>query len=442
MKKVFKRVFTGFMAATMLVSLAACSPEAKDSKKSADNSKSTSTKKETKKADPNKTEIVYWGDWGGQGQKQFEYMLDKFNESQDKISAKYELQQDMITKFLTASVSGKAPDIMFWDRWRTSLYAPKNVLHPIDELMSRDKVNADDFYSEAIKELTNDGKLYGLPLTVDNRCLFYNKTLLEEKGIKPPTNWDELRAAAKALTEWDGDKLVRAGLSLKDTGLFNMWVQQAGGSMVSEDGKKTTFNNEAGKTVLNFWKQLMFEDKVYKVGFETGLGEGIDAFATGKVAMIYTGPWMLDTYKKYGKDLDFGVIAPPAGPNGDKGGIVGGFGLVIPEKAKHKEESWELMKWWLAVPENAVMYSKMSLNIPGVKAATEDSFYSGDDLYNPFLEAFEFSTVRPPFPQYSNMECKALIPQLELFMEGKLTIEEALDKAQELGDKILVEKVK
>lgn len=386
------------------------------------------------------TEIVFWGDWGGEGQKQFEYMLNAFNESQDDIVASYALQQDMITKFLTATVSGEAPDIMFWDRWRTALYAPKGVLHPIDEYMERDGIDVNDFFGEALKELSYDGKLYGLPLTVDNRSLFYNKKMFEEKGLEPPTTWEELRQVAKELTVWNGDKLEVAGFSLGDVGLFNMWLQQAGGQMVSEDGKKTTFNNEAGLAVLDFWDTLLNEDKVYQIGFESGLGEGIDAFATGKVAMIYTGPWMLSTYKNYGKDLDFGVAAPPAGPNGDRGGIIGGFGLVIPEAAEHKEAAWELMKWWLAEPENAAMYCKMSLNIPGVKAATKDSFYD-DDYYGPILDTFEFAKIRPPFAQYSNMEVKALIPQLQLFMEGRQSAEETLRKAQEMGDKILLQGV-
>jgi multiple sugar transport system substrate-binding protein len=64
-------------------------------------------------------------------------MADAFNKSQDKIKVKYVLQEDMITKFLTAATSGGSPDIMFWDRWRTSLYASKNVLHPIDDYFEK-----------------------------------------------------------------------------------------------------------------------------------------------------------------------------------------------------------------------------------------------------------------------------------------------------------------
>lgn len=390
----------------------------------------------------NPVEIVYWGDWGGEGQKQFETMMDAFNKSQNKIVAKYVVTQDMITKFLTASVSGQAPDIMFWDRWQTALYAPKGVLYPIDKLMARDRIKKDLFYSEPLRELTWNKKLYGLPLTVDNRSLFYNKKLFAEKGLEPPKTWEELRQCAIKLTQWDGDKLVRAGFSLQDVGLFNMWLQQAGGQMLTNDGKKTAFNSKAGLKVLNFWSELLNKDKVYKVGFENGLDKGIDAFINGKVAMLYTGPWMLSTYKNYGQGFEFGIASPPAGPSGNKGAICGGFGLVIPSAAKHKEEAWELMKWWLTNPQNAAYYGKTSLNIPGLKSAVNDPFYAQDSMYKPFLDTMEFAKIRPPYIGYSSMETQALIPELQLFMEGKVSAADALKKAQVMGDKILAENQK
>ena len=116
--------------------------------------------------------VTFWGDWGGEGERQFNVMVDAFNASQDKIRVEYVVQEDMITKFLTASTAGDAPDIMFWDRWRTALYAPRGVLMPINEYMERDGVSVDEFYSEAIRELSWDGNVYGLPLTVDARALF------------------------------------------------------------------------------------------------------------------------------------------------------------------------------------------------------------------------------------------------------------------------------
>jgi multiple sugar transport system substrate-binding protein len=382
-------------------------------------------------------ELTFWGDWSGEGQTQFETMVDAFNKSQDKIHVKYVLQQDLITKFLTAATSGGAPDVLLWDRWRTSLYAPKNVLHPIDDFIDQDSLSKADFYGEALKELTYNDKLYGLPLTVDARALFYNKKLLADAGVaSPPTTWQELEDAAIKTTKWNGSKLETAGFSLGDNGLFSMYLQQAGGTMMTDDGK-TNFNNDKGKMVLDFWDKLMNQDKVYKTGFEQGLGESTDAFATGKLAMTYTGPWMLATYKKYGKDLDFGVVPPPAGPNGDKGSVMGGFGLVIPEASKHQQAAWEFIKWWTANKDNALLWAKTSLNIPGFKPAIEDSYFQDDPFWRPFLDTLDFAKIRPQHPGYSVMEGDALIPNLELFMQKKQSADDTLKKAQQQGDKLL-----
>ena len=439
-----------FLAASMLIGmLAACAPAVTPTTSTAPSTavaangqpaQSAVTEQPTVAAPASGqvTEVTFWGDWSGEGEKQFNTMVDAFNKTHPTIHVKYVVVQDMLTKFLTASTSGQAPDVMFWDRWRTSLYGPKNVLAPIDDFMAKDGVNRDDFYKEALRELTYNGKLYGLPITVDARALFYNKKLLDAAGVNPPATWDELEQAAVKLTKWNGNKLDVAGFSLQDVGLFNMYLQQAGGKMLSDDGNSTAFNSPQGMDVLNFWDKLM-KDKVYQVGFEQGLGEGQDAFVNGKVAMMYTGPWMLSTYKKYGKDLQFGVVPPPAGPRGDKGSVMGGFGLVIPAASKNKEAAWEFIKWWTADPQNSLLWAKTSLNIPGNIKAIQDPFFQNDPFWKPFLETLQFAKIRPPYAGYSPMETDGLMPKLQLFMEGKADAATTLKQAQEAGDKILKE---
>ena len=384
------------------------------------------------------TEVTFWADWSGDRQPAVEQMVSDFNASHPNIHVTYVVVEDPVTKFLTASTSGQAPDVMIWDRNGTALYAPKGVLEPLDEYMAKDGVTSDTFYSEALRELTYDGKVYGLPMTVDCRALFYNKKLFADAGItNPPTNWDELEQDAIKLTKWDGDKLQVSGFSLSDAGLFSMYLMQAGGQLLSEDGTKTAFNSDQGMAVLNYWDKLINTDKVYQIGFESGLGEGTDAFVTGQVAMMYSGPWALSTYEKYGDQLDFGVAPAPAGPNGDKGSVMGGFGMVIPSAAKNKEAAWEFIKWWNADADNALNFAKLSWNIPANLKAIEDPFFQDDPFWKPILDTLAFAKIRPTITGYSTMEANALVPKLQLFVQGKLSAADALSQAQTEGDKIL-----
>lgn len=384
------------------------------------------------------TKLTFWGEWSGEGEAQITGMVDAFNAAHPDIQVEYVVQEDMITKFLTGATSGMVPDMMIWDRWQTALYAPRGVLAPINDSMSQDGIVASDFYEEAIRELSAGDQVYGLPLTVDARALFYNTAHLTEAGVRPPATWDELAAAAVALTKREGDKLIQSGFSLGDVGLFSMYLRQAGGEMLTEDGSRTAFNNPQGLSVLEFWKGLM-DQGVYEVGYESGLGEGQDAFVTGKVSMHYTGPWMLSTYQKYGAELDFGVVQPVAGPNGDLGGVMGGFGLVITEASKNKDAAWQVLKWWLADPANALTWGETSRNIPGNRTAAQDPLFSDDPHIAPVLDTLEFAKIRPTYAGYSPMEVDALIPNLQLFMEGKQSAEDTLAKAQEDGDRILAE---
>lgn len=256
-----KKVLLAILSMVLLLSLAACGG-------SSDSSKDKNGKEE----------IVMWGSWSGDQIKQLEKQIDSYNKSQDKYKVKYVMQENVEEKLLTGIAGGELPDIIMWDRYQTALYAPKGVLEPLDKLVKEDNLKMDDFYEESVKEMTYSDKLYGLPLLNDNRILFYNKKLLQEAGVKPPTTWDELATVAQKTTKWDGNKMTQAGMSLQDVGLFNLYLMQAGGELVTSDNKETAFNSEQGLEVLNYWDKMQNDLKVYQRGFD----DGSDAFAKWK----------------------------------------------------------------------------------------------------------------------------------------------------------------
>lgn len=381
-----------------------------------------------------KQKITFWGSWSGDQVDQLNQLIDQYNDSQDKYEVTYKVQDNVEEKLLTGMAGGEIPDVILWDRINTAMYAKKNALLDLDDLIKKDNVDMGDFYEETVKEMQYDNKQYGIPLLVDNRSLFYNKTLLKEAGLEPPKTWDELLDVAKKTTKWDGKTLVQAGFSLDDVGLFNMWLQQAGGTMLNADNTATAFNSEAGMTVLDFWDQLMNQAKVYQQGFN----DGSDAFAAGKVAMTYNGPWALADYDKV-DGLDYGVVPPVTGPNGDKGALTGGFGLVIPKTAKNQEAAWDFIKWWTTSPDIGVEFAKISTWLPANIEAAQNTYFTENEKYKAFVETMDFAKIRPTVMGYSDVEKLALIPQLENVFSGKTTPQKALENAQQQGDKILKE---
>jgi multiple sugar transport system substrate-binding protein len=388
------------------------------------------------------TEITMWGSWGGDQVGQLESQLNAYNASQTKYHITYAVQDSMEEKLLTAIVSNQAPDVVLWDRFNTSVYAPKGAFTQLDDMVKADSIDLSMFYGPTIDELSYDGKLYGIPLTVDSRVLFYNKTMFSEAGVDAAsiTDWESLRQAAIKLTKRDGDKLSQSGFSLKDVGLFNNWIQQAGGKMIDDSASPavTAFNTQAGLDVLKYWNQLMNEDKVYELGFEDAFGG--DGFKAGKVAITFNGPWTLQGYKEAG--IDFGVIGQPAGPTGAKSAMMGGFGLIIPNKAVNQEGAWDFIKWWTTQPANGVEFAKISGNLPANKEAANDPYFMNDEVLKVFSETMLYASIRSKVPGYSDVEGLGLIPQLQKYVAGEISAEEALSAAQSQGDQILADAAK
>lgn len=377
--------------------------------------------------------VTMWGSWSGDQITQINQMTKKFNESQSKYEVKYVAQEEVEQKLLTSIAGGQVPDLVMWDRYQTALYAPKGAVQSIDDKVKADKVDLDSFYPQALKEMKSGDKLYGLPLLVDVRSLAYNKTLFKKAGVSVPTNWDELKSVAKKLTVTENGKLKQSGFLLNDPGLFSTWLWQAGGDLLSSDGTKTAFNSKQGLEVLNFWKSLM-DDGVYTNGF----ADTSDVFASGKAAMKLDGPWDIPTLDKV-SSLDWGVAEPPAGPNGDKGSIMGGFGLVIPTGAKQSDGAWAFMKWWATNKQNGIDFAKISGWLPANREAANDSYFTNNEKYAAFIKTLDYAKTRPVVAGMSDVEGKALTPALQKFMSGEISAQEALNQAQTQGDQILAQ---
>ena len=69
----------------------------------------------------------------------------------------------------------------------------------LDEFVARDRYSLDDFTPQAIRAVSDRGKLYGLPYCDVSNVLIYRADLFEQHGVAVPTTMDELTAASLAI---------------------------------------------------------------------------------------------------------------------------------------------------------------------------------------------------------------------------------------------------
>ena len=90
-------------------------------------------------------------------------------------------------------------------------------------------------------------------------------------------------------------------------------------------------------------------------------------------------------------------------------------------------------------PENGMEFCKISGNLPANKEAAKDPYFMDDDILRVFSETMDYAGIRSKVFGYSDLEGLALIPQLQKYVAGEITAEEALSNAEKQGNDILAE---
>lgn len=194
----------------------------------------------------------------------------------------------------------------------------------------------------------DEGNIYGVPRQGYAIGLQYNRQLFEQAGLDPdapPTTWDEVRAAAKAIAEKTG----QAGyvqMSQNNTGGWQTTVATyaRGGRMeqVNEDGSVTsTINNPATKEALEFLKALRWEDDSMGSNFLLDWGSSNQAFAAGQVGMYTQGA---DVYTNLvqAQQIDpaiYGLTTVPLTDSPDAGVLIGGDIAAVNVKSSPEEQA-------------------------------------------------------------------------------------------------------
>jgi len=111
-----------------------------------------------------------------------------------KINVQAESDQGVKDKLRVLAASKSLPDIYF--SWAGD-FTKKFVRGGLAKDLTTDVTGAwkDTFTPAALDAYTYDGKLYGVPITLDAKYMAYNKKLFSDNGVAVPTTLEELLTA-------------------------------------------------------------------------------------------------------------------------------------------------------------------------------------------------------------------------------------------------------
>jgi multiple sugar transport system substrate-binding protein len=300
-----------------------------------------------------KVTLDFWNGFTGPDGPALQKVVDDFNASQDRVTVKTNIMpwDTLYQKVLTAAAGKDGPDIVAMSASRLPQFIDQGLYQPLDDYYSNADFESDALAPAAVDASMFDGKNYGVPVNIATMLMYYNKDLFTAAGLdpeKPPTTWDEFAAMVPKLTvDADGDgKPEQYAIALADhetVPMYQPFLWNAGGGVVSDDGKTSELGSEGSLEALNYWVDLVRNQKASPIGLA-----GADAdklFTTGKAAIEIVGPWMTAGFNEAG--LNFGLAPAFSGPTDDVT-LADVVSMSVPESADEttKQAAYEFFAYW------------------------------------------------------------------------------------------------
>lgn len=272
-------------------------------------------------------------------------MISSFNaaHSDIQVEAIYAGSYDNTEqKVMTALGVGDPPASWLPINSMLTTFLGMDALEDVTALAKADDVFK-DFMPGFLGTCMSDDKLYGLPFQCSTPVLYYNKAAFEKAGLKAaPTNWTELEAAAKALTQRQGDTVSQWGLTIGGgwhDWIFESFVRQNGLVFWTKD--KVAFDAPESVNALEFWQRMAAAKNMPAAStWESSAND----FMAGRTAMLYHSTGSMTNILK-SASFPVGVAPMPRGKQ--LGSTMGGGPILIAKKQPdaHKRAAWTFARW-------------------------------------------------------------------------------------------------
>ena len=325
-----------------------------------------------------------WYAYGGKNREVLERLLARFHRDprHPHIAATFQGDYfESLAKVRTAIAAGAAPAATHVVSEVIPYLAEAGALEPLEGYegaadVARDLVPA--IAQSGTYERGADRSLFALPFNRSVPIMYLNMTLLERAKVEIPRTWDELRAAAAALT-------VRRG---KDTSVWGFecpiswwyWVAlaaSAGGKVVDERGN-VTLGGDAGVRALDLWQTLTHRDRVMRppLGRDYAAWQvGTQRFLSGTAAIL----WSTSAFLRYIEEsAGFPVQVAPL-PRDVRHAIPAGgtfFVLLRAAEEREKRAAWQFLRFMME-REQTIEWSNSTGYLPVTHSAIAELTRTG-----------------------------------------------------------------
>lgn len=207
--------------------------------------------------------------------------------------------------------------------------------------------NFADYSKSSVDAVTHNKEVHSIPLVTEWQVLYYRTDLFQQAGLKVPTTFDELLAAARRLHDPSKDMfgIVSRGQRGAAVTQLSTYLYNHGGDFIV-DGKAAVDTPAAVEAFKFYGKMLKDFGPPGVTNMSWAQGQAL--FQSGKVAMwtdasVFLGN-LTDPSKSQVSDK-VGVAMMPAGPKANAPFIVVSWAMAASRQSRNKDLAYDFLLW-------------------------------------------------------------------------------------------------
>lgn len=407
---------------------------------------------ETEEAASDESVTLLWGMWGSPEEiATHQKVADAYMAKNPNIKIELWSQPwgDYFTKLQTLWAAGDGaaiPDVMFLAP--VPAYAGDGVLEPLDSYIEASGYDLNDYWPGAIDTTSYKGQVYGFPRDVGLEVLYYNKDHFDEANLKYPDEtwtWDDLRAAAEALTVKEASgRVSRYGLGMEG-GKYPQFLISNGGGRFDDVFNPTEcwLSKPESIEAVSFIADLMNDELAMRDANLNQAGGDLAVFQSGQVSMIIQNASRIPAFNAAG--LNYDVAPVPTAPGGIRATGAGGGSWTMSASSDNKEAAWQFITFLQSLDGGQAIYVSSGEAFPPLRSVAESDVFLGNDNLPAGRQAFliqaEGATAQTDgfFPEWNELDGTLISPVINSIWSGEANPAEVLPGLCEGVDKFLAE---